>query len=233
MRGSTDRSGSTPGPRFVRRFGRTERTLHWIHATAFFALLGTGLVLWIPQLSVRVGNRSLMKEIHLWSASAWAVAIVLVIVLGDRRALRVAWREIETIDRDDRRWLLGRRAPQGRFNAGQKLNAIVTGAFALLFAASGVLLWLAARDSRFRWEGPIVVHDTLTILSLVILLGHLYLAVVHPTTRHALRGMTLGDVREDWAWKHHPKWMQAEEPSRLATADWSTDISASRDSGTP
>lgn len=185
--------------------------LHWIHATAFFALLGTGLVLWIPQLSVRVGNRSLMKEIHLWSASAWAVAIVLVIVFGDRRALRTAWREIEAIDRDDRGWLLGRRRPQGRFNAGQKLNAIVTIAFALLFAASGVLLWLAARDSRFRWEGPIVVHDALTLLSLTLVLGHLYLAVVHPTTRHALRGMTLGDVREDWARKHHPKWVDSKD----------------------
>ena len=158
-----------------------------------------------------MGRRSLVKEVHVWTAGAWAVAIVLVIVLGDRQALRAAWREIETIDSDDRRWLQGRRVPQGRFNAGQKLNAIVTTAFALLFGASGVLLWLAARDSRFRWEGPIVVHDTLTLLSLALLLGHLYLAVIHPTTRHALRGMTLGDVREDWARRHHPKWMEANE----------------------
>jgi formate dehydrogenase subunit gamma len=197
----------------VRRFGPTERALHWTHATAFFALLGTGLLLWLPQLSVLVGRRSLVKEIHLWTAAAWAVAVVLLVVLGDRRALRAAWREIETIDRDDRRWLLGRKTPQGRFNAGQKLNAIVTAAFALLFAASGVLLWLAIRDSSFRWEGPIVVHDTLTVLSLIVLLGHLYLAVVHPTTRHALRGMTLGEVREDWARKHHSKWMDAKERS--------------------
>lgn len=180
-----------------------------------------------------VGRRSLVKEIHVWTAVAWAVAIVLVIVLGDRRALRAAWREIETIDRDDRSWLQGRRALQGRFNAGQKLNAIVTTAFALLFAASGVLLWLAARDSRFRWEGPIVVHDTLTLLSLALLLGHLYLAVIHPTTRHALRGMTLGDVREDWARRHHPKWMEANEQHSPATADSPIDVTAPRDAETP
>jgi len=158
---------------------------------------------------------------------------VLVIALGDRPALRAAWREIETIDRDDRRWLQGRRALQGRFNAGQKLNAIVTTAFALLFAASGVLLWLAARDSRFRWEGPIVVHDTLTLLSLALVIGHLYLAVIHPTTRHALRGMTLGDVREDWARQHHPKWMEATERYGPASADSSTDLAASPDAETP
>lgn len=205
------RTGSAPRPGFVRRFGRTERALHWIHATAFFALLGTGLVLWLPALSVWVGRRSLVKEIHVWTAVAWVVAVLLIIALGDRQRLRADWREIETIDRDDRRWLLGRRAPQERFNAGQKLNAIITTAFALLFAASGVLLWLAARESRFRWDGPIVVHDALTLVSLALVLGHLYLALVHPTTRHALRGMTLGDVREDWARKHHPKWVEEDE----------------------
>lgn len=199
------------GVQLVRRFGRTERALHWTNATAFFALLGTGLVLWLPELSVMVGRRSLVKEIHVWTALAWVAAVVLIIALGDRQRLRADWREIETIDRDDRRWLLGRRAPQGRFNAGQKLNAIMTAAFALLFAASGALLWLAARESRFRWDGPIVVHDALTLASLGLLLGHLYLAVIHPTTRHALRGMTLGDVREDWAREHHPKWMEENE----------------------
>ena len=206
-------SRSVPAPKlgFVRRFGRTQRALHWVHAAAFFVLLATGVVLWLPALSVWVGRRSLVKEIHVWTAVAWAAAIALIIVFGDRKGLRADWREIERIDRDDRRWLLGRRAPQGRFNAGQKLNAIVTTAFALLFAASGVLLWLAVRDSRFRWDGPIVVHDALTLMSLALVLGHLYLALVHPTTRHALRGMTLGDVREDWARKHHPKWIEENE----------------------
>ena len=40
-------------------------------------------------------------------------------------------------------------------------------------------------------------------VSLVLLVGHLYLALIHPTTRHSLRGMTLGDVRADWARRHH------------------------------
>lgn len=204
------------GPsRLVPRFGPTERLLHWTHATAFFVLLGTGLTLWLPTLSVWVGRRQLVRDIHVWTAVLWAIAVVLIISLGDRRRLLADWREIETIDRDDRRWLLGRRAPQGRFNAGQKLNAIATAAFSLLFVASGVLLWQAARDSGFRWDGPIVVHDALTVLSLVLVLGHLYLAVIHPTTRHALRGMTRGDVQETWAREHHPKWIERER----ATAD--------------
>ncbi len=90
------------------------------------------------------------------------------------------------------------------------MNAILTGAFALLFAVSGTLLWLGERDTRFRLDGSIVLHDTLTLLSLLLLVGHLYLAVIHPKTRHALRGMTRGDVRVDWAREHHAKWVDGE-----------------------
>ena len=124
----------------VERFGRTERALHWVHATGFFAMLATGLVLYLPALSELVARRNLVKNVHIFSALAWAVAICLVVALGDRRRLAADWREIETLDRDDRRWLRGRRVAQGRFNAGQKLNAIVTAAFAVLFAVSAVIL---------------------------------------------------------------------------------------------
>ena len=113
-------------------------------------------------------------------------------------------------DGDDRRWLVGRRAPQGRFNAGQKLNAVLTAAFALLFAVSGTLLWLGERNTSFRFDGTIVLHDGLTLFSVVLLTGHLYLALIHPTTRHALRGVTRGDVRVDWAREHHAKWVDGE-----------------------
>jgi formate dehydrogenase subunit gamma len=51
-----------------------------------------------------------------------------------------------------------------------------------------------------------VLHDGLMYVSLALLVGHLYLAVIHPATRHALRGITVGTVSEEWAEKHHAKW---------------------------
>jgi len=192
---------------YVRRFTVTERVLHWTHATAFFALLVTGLVLYVPSLSIWVSRRNLVKNVHIWVAVGWVVALALVVVLGNRRALHETWREIETFDRDDRRWLARRPARQGRFNAGQKVNAILTCAFALLFLLSGFFLWLGERDHRFLLDGAVVVHDAAMYASLVLLVGHLYLALIHPTTRHALRGMTYGDVQEDWAERHHAKWV--------------------------
>ncbi len=198
------------GPRYLRRFSRTERSIHWIHAAAFLVMLGSGLVLYVPALSEMVNRRPLVKDIHLLTAAAWAAALFLVVLLGDRRGVRTTIRELEYFDADDRRWLRGRRAPQGRFNAGQKLNAAITAALAFLFGLSGLLLWLGERDTTFRFASTVLVHDWLMFVSLALLAGHLYLSVIHPATRHALRGMTTGSVREDWARAHHAKWAASE-----------------------
>jgi formate dehydrogenase subunit gamma len=197
---------------YVRRFSRTERAVHWIHASAFFVLLGSGLVLYVPSLSRLVARRPLVKDVHVYTAVAWLVALALVVALGDRRGLRRTARELDRFDEDDRLWLRGARRPQGRFNAGQKLNAALTAAFAVLFAVSGFLLWLGERDTTFRFASTILLHDGLMYVSLVLVVGHVYLALVYPATRHALRGMTLGSVRRDWAAQHHAKWVERVDP---------------------
>ena len=121
--------------------------------------------------------------------------------------LRTA-REIDRFDADDRAWLARRPAPQGRLNAGQKLNAVVTAAFALLFVVTGFFLWYGERDTRFRLPSALLVHDWLMYVSFVLFVGHLFLAVIYPKTRHALNGITRGWVDEDWALQHHRKWVE-------------------------
>ena len=200
----------------IRRWGRTERAVHWIHAAAFCVLLGSGLCLYLPSLAEAVGRRPLLKTIHIYTAIAWANALTLVVVVGDRRALRRTVREVDLFDADDRAWLRGRRVPQGRLNAGQKLNTVATAAFAILFAISGFFLWLGERDTRFRLADALLVHDYLMYVSLILFLGHLWLSLLMPSTRHALSGITRGWVREDWAARRHSKWVAAmragEEP---------------------
>jgi formate dehydrogenase subunit gamma len=183
--------------------------VHWVHATAFLVLLGTGLGLYLPSLAEAVGRRPLLKSIHVYTAVAWALALILVVAAGDRRALARTAREIDRFDDDDRAWLRRRRAPQGRLNAGQKLNAIATAAFAVLFAVTGFFLWYGERNTRFRLPQALLVHDWLMDVSLVLFVGHLFLAVVYPKTRHALSGMTRGWVDEQWALEHHRKWAEA------------------------
>jgi formate dehydrogenase subunit gamma len=190
---------------YVKRFSPMERLLHWVNAAGFFFLLVTGLILYLPRLSVLVSRRQTVQYIHFWGGVAWLCVLVAVLVLGGRRLLATA-RELDTFDRDDLRWLRGGRAPQGRFNAGQKINAVLTAAFTILFGVSGLLLWFGEQDTRFRFASTVLLHDGVMYVSLALLVGHLYLALIHPATRHALRGMTLGSVDADWAARHHAKW---------------------------
>jgi formate dehydrogenase subunit gamma len=193
-------------PEYIERFSRTERAVHWVHAVAFLVLLATGLALYLPSLSQLIGRRPLLKDAHVYTAVGWIAALVLVVVLGDRRRLRETVRELDRFDLDDVLWLQRYPTPQGRFNAGQKVNAALTAAFAVLFAVSGSLLWLGERDHRFQFASTIILHDWLTLISLILFVGHLYLALIYPATRHSLRGITTGSVRRDWAERHHPKW---------------------------
>ena len=195
-------------PAYVVRFTRTERAVHWVHATAFFVLLATGVALYVPALTEAFGSRELLRNVHLVTAVAWIVALFAIVVLGDRRALKQTLRDVGAYDANDRTWLRTRDVPQGRFNAGQKLNAAVTASFAILFAISGFFLWYGARNHDFSLPSAVLLHDGLTVMSIVVVAGHLYFTLLHPPTRHSLRGMTLGTVRAAWAREHHTTWLQ-------------------------
>ena len=208
MPGLAARTGTEPRePAYVRRFWPEERSLHWLLAGTFLILLATGLILYLPRLSADVGRRPLIKDIHFWGGIGWVASLVVVAALGDRRGLLRTARELDVFAPEDVNWLTLRRPrEQARFNAGQKINAALTAAFMVLFLVSGLLLWFGERDTRFRFASTVILHDGLMFVSLALLLGHLYLALIHPTTRHALRGIVLGDVREDWARAHHARW---------------------------
>lgn len=193
-------------PARIQRFTRTERAVHWVHAAAFLTLLGSGLVLYVPALAVLVNRRPLVKDIHVYTAVAWLLAIALIVTFGNGRSVRRTLAEAERFDADDGGWLRGRGSPQGRFNAGQKINIVLTAAFAVLFTISGADLWYGERHTAARLPGAIFLHDSLTYAAILLFVGHLYFAVFNPATRHALRGMTTGEVDADWAARHHAKW---------------------------
>lgn len=211
---------ATAERRRVQRFSATERIAHGIHAAAFFALLITGLALYLPGLAGALGSRPALKALHLYVVAGWAVALLVLVALTNRAALSRTIRQLESFDSDDLRWLTGRGAPQGRFNAGQKVHSVLQAAFAVLFVVSGVLLLLGETNTRFRLSGTILLHDGLTVIATIMVAGHLYLAMVHPRTRPALPGIIRGTVAEDWARRHHAKWVPsaAANPPRAVGA---------------
>ena len=199
----------------VKRFGRTERAAHWLLAGTFFTMLFTGLCLSVSAFA-GILDRPTAKAWNIWSAVVLAAGLAVIALLGDRRSLARSAHDLDRFDADDGEWLLGapRRfvngrpaPPQGRFNAGQKLNASLIGGLMLAMYVTGFLLWYGERDTTYRFAGTVMVHDWATLILMLLVAGHIYLAVLNPATRHALRGMTVGDVDEDWAREHHAKWV--------------------------
>ncbi len=120
----------------IQRFDRVERIAHWVNAALFGVVMLTGSVLYIGQLSVLVGNREIVRTIHVYCGLAIPVAFLVAYLPRWGTALRRDFSRINRWTADDKRWFrtLGRdkQVRLGKFNAGQKLNAAFVVAAALV-----------------------------------------------------------------------------------------------------
>jgi formate dehydrogenase subunit gamma len=197
----------------VPRFAVSVRIAHWLLAAAFASMLGSGVLMGgLGPLDHRA-----MLVVHVGSAIVLVAGLAgLIAVRRSRRPLARLVGDLRSMDERDRRWL--RLAPRayltsgplpraGRFNGGQKVNArLVLLALSVLYLSG--LGELGRHVSAFASLGFLAaLHGLAAGGAAVLVAFHVYLAVVHPTTRPALRGMTLGAVRRDWAEQHHADWV--------------------------
>jgi formate dehydrogenase subunit gamma len=194
----------------LRRFTKTERAAHWLVACAFGVMLFSG-----GQVPHRWTWTTAALDVHVGAAVVLVCGLTGLLLFGNGRSLSMTARELRRLDADDRAWLAplrilrGRPAPPaGRFNAGQKMNARLALLGLAGLYSTGVYLLVFGRSAFGHLHGPFA------FLTTALIVGHIFMAVVNPSTRHALRGMTLGSVNRDWAAHHFPRWveeMDAEE----------------------
>jgi formate dehydrogenase subunit gamma len=194
------------GDRVV-RFSRAERLLHWTNASLFIVLLTTGMTLYLPGLSTAVGRRLLVKDVHVYSGLLLPVPLLLAYAGRWRASVRRDVRRFARWSADDRRWLLsfGRRGKDrlGKFNAGQKLNAVfVAGCIPLMLATGGIMRWFDPFPLAWR-TGATFVHDWVALMLLVVVVGHIVKALAEPI---ALRAMARGTVPSGHVERRHPRW---------------------------
>lgn len=204
-------------PERLRRFALVERLAHWTYATFFLVALALGLLMWIPKTRVWLsGSRQQVSHLHGGMGLLMVVVPLLLFLFTDRRRLAKNVHEIDLWDRDDRVWfwralrgytvLRREMPPQGRFNAGQKANAIVVAAMALGFVVTGSLLLAAPRLPAWLVSRALLLHQILAIAAVALFVGHLLHALSTSHGRDSLRAMTGGTMSESVARERHEKW---------------------------
>ncbi|HET6850168.1 MAG TPA: cytochrome b/b6 domain-containing protein [Gaiellales bacterium] len=188
----------------IRRFSKTERAAHWLVAAAFGIMLLSGGM--VPH---HWSVTTLWFDIHVGAAIVLVGGLVMLFVAADGTALRATVAQLRRMDVDDRAWLsptrlITRQAPPpvGRFNAGQKVNARLALLGMVALYATGIYL-ITIGNTAFG-----TLHGPAAFLTSILIAGHIFMAVVNPATRHALRGMTLGSVEREWAQHHFPRWVE-------------------------
>ena len=194
-----------PRPKQILRFGLTERVYHWAQALPYLVLLGSGGLLLVQrQMQHEYIPSSALILAHRISGLLLPVLLVLVFVLGDTRVLVrnflsvVLWplRGLLGLATATLCWLVppSSTAPPGKFNAGQKLHMLLLIVLIPLFLVSGLYMWFG-QGALLPWY----LHVGGFLVSTPLVVGHLFLAVVHPVKRKGLSGMFTGKVDADWA----------------------------------
>ena len=207
---------STPASPPLLRFDLAERVVHWANATLFAVLMATAAILYLPPISAAVGRRQLVVTIHVYAGLILPFPLLLGVV-GRRwgRRLRADLRRLNRWIPEDRVWLPARGwrpervtgLDQGKFNAGQKLNAAFTGGAMLLMLGTGSIMhWYKPWPLSWR-TGATFVHDWVAIALFFTITGHILFAY---SDREALDSMWSGTISRNWAKRRAPKWLAEE-----------------------
>jgi formate dehydrogenase subunit gamma len=210
----TDASHS--GAPKILRFRKTERLVHWAIAIPFLTCFTTAAMM--VALQGRVDHpvfRASLSWIHRISGLC-LIALPFAAVFRSKGDLRIhiynvrqAW--IWTLS--DVRWLAVAGAAavnkkvalpeQGKFNAAEKLNFMVLMGTYPFYIITGLTIWLT-HNAFLSW----VVHVSIAIMGAPLVLGHIYMAAINPSSRVGLQGMITGLVDRHWARHHYRRWYE-------------------------
>jgi formate dehydrogenase subunit gamma len=165
----------------------------------------TAAILYNGSLAVAVGHRHLVELVHVYTG----FALPLPILLGAMSAAyRLDLRRLNRFTPGDWRWLRSRARRDGairvgKFNAGQKLNAALSGGAIAALLGTGIIMYFPSL-TRLSWRtGSTFVHDWFALAVGLLVLGHIGYAV---NDSEARRGMRTGWVSASWARAEHEAW---------------------------
>ena len=216
--------------------------LHWFNAWVWFLELVTGLALisspyfrvaplwYIEIVEGFFGSRANMLQFHVALGLLWIFVYLVYGIFGFRTYLtREVLRREMALDRDDWRWLLIRTLlilgrsreplpPQGVYNAGQKLFAVMVYLTVPVVMLSGlVMAFQLGSPTLVGWA--VVLHFAAVGAVVAGLMVHMYMGAVFPEEKPAFFSMITGSVDELFAYNHHFKWWREVKQAELEWAE--------------
>ena len=225
----------------IRRHSRSAMFMHWFNAICWIFLLFSGFALlagemqpvgqWWRNLWVGIfGDRGLLVA-HLAVGTIWVAVYVLYILLFCRREVLPFLREVTTFHmKSDIEWCMKKGLwlvvgpkrtmkmgidptlpPQGFYNAGQRMVAVIAVITSVGLAVTGVVMGFfsgnvdyAVSETVLQW--CIFIHFCCAGIMAIFLPVHIYMAALAPGEGPALRSMFTGFVPEHHAEHHNPLW---------------------------
>ena len=200
----------------LEKYAKPTRSLHWVHLVVFVVLFITGLILFIPGMSLAAQD-SWTRLLHRIGAVIFVIGPIIYLLTnwkktwsGVKKAFVWGSDDIGWLQAAPRYYFLGDESampPQDEMNSGQKLWWLITIVCGVLFAISGGIMWFgkeAAPAALLQWM--LFIHDVAFIVAGVMLFVHIYLGVIHPMMKGAWGAITSGKVSEEYAKSHHAKW---------------------------
>ncbi len=202
------------------RFTAAERLAHWVHFVAFSVLLSTGLVLYVPVFQpYALGVAGEASRLTHRAAAVVFIAAPFIYLVFSPREFFYSLKESFSWGAADLGWLknawgyysrgqAGTMPPQGKYNGGQKFNALTQIVAFALFLVTGLVMWFGKGVvSSDIFMASIIVHDLSVIATVLLFVLHLYLVSVHPLMRESITSMFEGTVTRAFAEEHHGKWL--------------------------
>ncbi len=224
--------------------------LHWFNAIVWLLELTTGLALitstyfrLAPYWYIRLvegffGSRANMLHFHIAVGITWTAVFLVYGTIGFQTYLRKEVLEKEIgLDGDDTLWLKIRLfnmlklsndplPPQGIYNAGQKLFAVLVYMMIPIIMITGLIMsFRLVSTTVVAWAVPIHFFAVGMVVSGLMI--HVYMGAVFPEEKPAFFSMITGSVNELFAYHHHFKWWKEMSMNRIQfEADVSEGVTA-------
>jgi formate dehydrogenase subunit gamma len=202
----------------VKRFTIHFMIFHWAYVLAYFVLYLTGLAMYtefFDWLYVLFGGPAMARLIHRTAAVVFILCPIYMLIF-DRKSMFYWLKNCFRWGKRDIIYLMNfpldmfgfktKNPPQDFISGGEKLNSLMQIVTFFMFVASGVIMWFPQYFPGWAIDWSYPMHNIALGLSLMVVIGHIYLSSANPSSKASLEGMTTGYVAEDYAKHHHGNW---------------------------